>query len=78
VLGQCFAETKDIQTALKDYEEKRRFRVKDLVLKARKRCDVTHGKNMQETQAWYDELRVEKGDNIIAGLRTTIIGGPLA
>ncbi|MFT6406017.1 MAG: FAD-dependent urate hydroxylase [Marinomonas primoryensis] len=78
VLGQCFAETKDIQTALKDYEEKRRFRVKDLVLKARKRCDVTHGKNMQETQAWYDELRVEKGDNIIAGLRTTIVGGPLA
>lgn len=78
VLGQCFAETKDIQSALKQYEEKRRFRVKDLVLKARKRCDVTHGKNMQETQAWYDELRQEKGDNIIAGLHNTIVGGPLA
>lgn len=77
VLGQCFAETKDIHAALKSYEEKRRFRVKDLVLKARKRCDVTHGKDMQETQAWYDELRVEKGDNIIEGLRNTIINGPL-
>ncbi|AEF54416.1 FAD-dependent urate hydroxylase HpxO [Marinomonas posidonica] len=78
VLGQCFAETQDITNALKNYEEKRRFRVKDLVLKARKRCDVTHGKDMQETQAWYNELRHETGDNIIEGLRNTIAGGPLA
>lgn len=77
VLGECFAETKDIIAALKSYEEKRRFRVKDLVLKARKRCDVTHAKDPEETQAWYDELRVEKGDNIIEGLRNTIINGPL-
>ncbi|MEO9276096.1 FAD-dependent urate hydroxylase HpxO [Marinomonas sp. 5E14-1] len=77
VLGECFAETKDIVAALKNYEEKRRFRVKDLVLKARKRCDVTHAKNPEETQAWYDELRIEKGDNIIEGLRNTIINGPL-
>ncbi|MEP0073134.1 MAG: FAD-dependent urate hydroxylase HpxO [Marinomonas sp.] len=77
VLGECFAETKDIVAALKSYEEKRRFRVKDLVLKARKRCDVTHAKDPEETQAWYDELRVEKGDNIIEGLRNTIINGPL-
>lgn len=77
VLGECFAESKDILVALKSYEEKRRFRVKDLVLKARKRCDVTHAKDPKETQAWYDELRVEKGDNIIEGLRNTIINGPL-
>lgn len=86
VLGQCFADqfkekgktVSGVLAALKQYEEERRFRVKDLVLKARKRCDVTHGKDMQETQAWYDELRHETGENIIAGLRTTIIGGPLA
>ncbi|MDB4836936.1 FAD-dependent urate hydroxylase HpxO [Marinomonas sp.] len=83
VLGQCFAEygevksQTDIEAVLKAYEEKRHVRTKDLVLKARKRCDVTHGKDMAETQAWYDELRVEKGDNIIAGLRNTIMGGPL-
>jgi FAD-dependent urate hydroxylase len=77
VLGQCFAETKDIHAAIKNYEEKRRFRVQDLVLKARKRCDVTHGKDMQETQAWYDDLRVEKGENIIEGIRNTIVDGPL-
>jgi len=78
VLGQCFAKTPDIEAALLDYQSERRFRVKDLVLKARKRCDVTHGKNMQETLAWYDELRQEKGDNIIEGLRNTIVGGPLS
>lgn len=78
VLGQCFAKTHDIHTAIKNYEEKRCFRVQDLVLKARKRCDVTHGKDMKETQAWYDELRIEKGENIIEGLRNTILGGPLA
>lgn len=83
VLGQCFAEhgtiksPADVETILKTYEEKRRFRVKDLVLKARKRCDVTHGANMAETQAWYNELKVEKGDKIIEGLRNTIINGPL-
>ncbi|MBJ7537488.1 FAD-dependent urate hydroxylase HpxO [Marinomonas transparens] len=83
VLGQCFAEARlitntDIKNVLKSYEKKRHFRAKDLVLKARKRCDVTHGKDMQETQAWYDELRAEKGENIIAGLSNTILGGPLA
>ncbi|BFM48718.1 FAD-dependent urate hydroxylase HpxO [Marinomonas sp. THO17] len=78
VLGQCFAKNTDIESALLNYQSERRFRVKDLVLKARKRCDVTHGKDMQETQAWYDELRQETGDNIIEGLRNTIIGGPLS
>lgn len=83
VLGQCFAECSqatpfNISKVLKAYEEKRRGRVKDLVLKARKRCDVTHGKDMQKTQAWYDELHAETGENIMAGLQATIIGGPLA
>ncbi|VFT76376.1 putative flavoprotein monooxygenase [Klebsiella aerogenes] len=35
--------------------------VRDLVLKARKRCDITHGKDMQLTEAWYQELREETG-----------------
>ncbi|ADZ93016.1 FAD-dependent urate hydroxylase HpxO [Marinomonas mediterranea] len=78
VLGQCFAKIKDIEAALKEYEAARRFRVKDLVLKARKRCDVTHGKDMSETLAWYDELKVESGEGIIDGLKKTILGGPLA
>ena len=82
VLGQCFSKLsslthESVAIALSDYEEQRRDRVKDLVLKARKRSQVTHGENMQETQAWYDELKLETGENIIAGLKATILGGPL-
>ncbi|MEL0614757.1 FAD-dependent urate hydroxylase HpxO [Marinomonas arenicola] len=77
VLGMAFADTQDIESALQAYQSKRHERAKDLVLKARKRCDVTHGKNMKVTQAWYDELKQEQGDNIMAGLKETIIGGPL-
>jgi len=77
VLGQCFATTKEVKEALLQYQSLRHERAKDLVLKARKRCDVTHGKDMSVTQAWYDELRQETGENIIAGLKDTILGGPL-
>jgi FAD-dependent urate hydroxylase len=66
-----------IEDALLRYQEKRAWRVKDLVLKARKRCDVTHGKDMQETKAWYADLYHETGDRILAGMRETIVGGPL-
>lgn len=77
VLGQCVAQQISIEAALQLYQSQRHERAKDLVLKARKRCDVTHGKDMSVTQAWYDELRKETGDNIIAGLKETILGGPL-
>lgn len=77
VLGQCFSQMQGIEQALLDYQKKRHARTKDLVLKARKRCDVTHGKDMSVTQAWYDELREEKGENIMEGLKVTIQGGPL-
>lgn len=77
VLGQMFATHDNIEQALLAYQNKRCDRVKDLVLKARKRCDVTHGKQMDKTLRWYDELRTETGSRIMAGLRETICGGPL-
>ncbi|WP_029589808.1 FAD-dependent urate hydroxylase HpxO [Franconibacter helveticus] len=67
-----------IEDALLRYQEKRAYRVKDLVLKARKRSDVTHGKEMSVTDGWYEELKSETGDRILAGMRETIMGGPLA
>lgn len=80
VLGQIFAQKPDsIEAALKEYEAKRAPRVKDLVLKARKRCNVTHAvDSMEKTQAWYDELRNESGKHIMDGMAVTILGGPLA
>lgn len=67
-----------IEDALLRYQEKRSYRVKDLVLKARKRCDVTHGKEMAITRSWYEELKTETGERILSGMKETIMGGPLA
>ncbi|PRD16910.1 FAD-dependent urate hydroxylase HpxO [Pantoea coffeiphila] len=77
VLGAVFREHRDIESALREYEIQRCDRVRDLVLKARKRCDVTHGKDMALTQAWYQELKEETGERIINGMCETIQGGPL-
>ncbi|KAA9001337.1 FAD-dependent urate hydroxylase HpxO [Affinibrenneria salicis] len=66
-----------VEDALRRYQERRLPRVTELVLKARKRCDITHGKSWPLTQAWYDELKTETGEGILAGLQTTITGGPL-
>lgn len=66
-----------IEDALLRYQQQRAPRVKDLVLKARKRCDVTHGKEMALTQAWYEDLKHETGEKILAGMCETILGGPL-
>jgi FAD-dependent urate hydroxylase len=77
VLGRCFAHPDTIENTLKQYENQRTERTKDLVLKARKRCDITHGKDPRLTEAWYQELRQETGENIIEGLSSTIMGGPI-
>ncbi|WAT02591.1 FAD-dependent urate hydroxylase HpxO [Rouxiella chamberiensis] len=66
-----------IEDALLRYQERRAPRVKDLVLKARKRCDVTHGKEMAITEQWYQDLRQETGERILGGMCETILGGPL-
>lgn len=77
VLGQCFALPISVEQILLHYHQQRVGRVKDLVLKARKRCDITHGKEQALTDAWYAELRGETGENIIKGLATTILGAPI-
>lgn len=77
VLGNVLRDNSDIVTALRQYEALRCERVRELVLKARKRCDITHGKDMALTKAWYQELKTETGERIINGLCETIQGGPL-
>lgn len=77
VLHDVFRQTHDIHAALQQYEMRRCDRVRDLVLKARKRCDITHGKDMALTEAWYQELKAETGERIINGLCETIQHGPL-
>ncbi|QRY46350.1 FAD-dependent urate hydroxylase HpxO [Mycolicibacterium boenickei] len=67
----------DVRAALAGYQDTRSQRAADLVLRARKRCDVTHAKDPETTAAWYDELRNEDGTNIIRGIVGNIMGGPL-
>lgn len=67
----------DVHAALAAYESSRTERAGELVLRARKRCDVTHGKDPEKTAAWYDELRGEDGTNVIRGIVGNILGGPL-
>lgn len=52
--------------------------MKNLVLKARKRCEAAHGKDMAIPQDGYEERKSEIGERILAGLWATILGGPQA
>jgi FAD-dependent urate hydroxylase len=67
-----------VADALKRYEKLRGDRTANIILKARKRADMIHGKDLARTQAWYDSLATEKGDNIIRAISELILQGPLA
>ncbi len=69
--------TLGLQDALKRYQNKRNERANELVLRARKRCDVTHMKDEAVTKEWYEELRKEQGPHIMKGIISNIIGNPL-
>ena len=67
----------DVHAALAAYQAARTERAGELVLRARKRCDVTHAKDPETTARWYAELRNEDGSNVIRGIVGNILGGPL-
>lgn len=69
--------TLGLEDALRCYQNKRNERANELVLRARKRCDVTHMKDEAVTQAWYEELRREQGGHIMQGIISNIVGNPL-
>ncbi len=69
--------TLGLEDALRRYQNKRNERANELVLRARKRCDVTHMKDETVTQAWYEELRREQGGHIMQGIISNIVGNPL-
>jgi len=66
-----------IEDCLRRYEALRNERTADLILKARKRCDITHGKDMALTRQWYEELKTEDGRSIMEAMARNILGGPL-
>lgn len=66
-----------IEDALARYQAKRAPRVKELVLKARKRCNVTHMKDKAVTEKWYQDLYSETGEHIMNGMVANMLGSPL-
>jgi FAD-dependent urate hydroxylase len=66
-----------VEDSLKRYEMIRKDRATDVVLKARKRSDVTHGKDPEKTQQWYEDLKQEDGTEIMNAICKTILAGPL-
>ena len=69
--------TLGLEDALKRYQNKRNERTREMVLRARKRCDVTHMKDEQVTKEWYEDLRKEQGPHIMNGIISNIVGNPL-
>lgn len=69
--------TLGLQDSLKRYQNKRNERTAEMVLRARKRCDVTHMKDELVTQEWYSDLRKEQGPHIMKGIISNIVGNPL-
>jgi FAD-dependent urate hydroxylase len=66
-----------VEDALLRYEAARRERTADIIVRARKRSNVTHGIEPDKTLEWYDELAREDGTSIMRALAATILGGPL-
>lgn len=63
--------------ALQRYESARLDRVADIIDRARTRSNITHGKDPEKTQQWYESLKQEDGSNIMGAITRTILGGPL-
>ncbi|MEM9978501.1 MAG: monooxygenase, partial [Cyanobacteria bacterium P01_D01_bin.2] len=77
-LANCLSTTNiSVADALKRYQDSRLDRVSQLVLKARKRANMIHGKVPEHTQQWYNELATEDGTNIMNAISETILQGPM-
>ncbi len=78
VLGLVFATTSlGVTDSLRRYERARTERAADLVLRARKRAEETHGFDPETTAAWYEGLRRETGENVIRGIVGNIADSPV-
>ena len=66
-----------VADALQRYEQARKERTAQLVLKARKRTGLIYGYDPTATERWYEELKVEPPDAVINALAKIILSGPM-
>lgn len=78
VLTNCLLTSNiSVEDSLRRYDAVRCDRTAEIVLRARKRANMTHGHEPEKTQAWYQDLKTEDGSRIMAAIGNTILGGPL-
>lgn len=65
-----------VEDALARYDSERVPRTEDVVVRARRRAELSHGHDPERTAEWYRELAVSDGSDIIDGICRTIEGGP--
>ena len=76
VLAKCLElRAADVVAALDLYNTARVDRTAQIMLRARSRSELTHGRSPAHTQAWYQELAQETGQRVIAGIVKTTLGG---
>jgi FAD-dependent urate hydroxylase len=66
-----------VADALRRYERERKQRTTDLVLKARRRADQIHGKDWDITEKWYEQLKMERPEEVTGAIAKTILGSAL-
>jgi FAD-dependent urate hydroxylase len=65
-----------VEDALARYGEERVDRTGEIMRRARNRAQLTHAHDPDATDAWYEELRTETGEGIMAGITRSILAGP--
>lgn len=78
VLTRCLLTTNiSVPNALNRYEQARKDRTADLILKARKRANLIYGHDPSATQQWYRDLKQDPPEAVINALAKVILAGPM-
>lgn len=67
---------RSVPDALRRYQDERFPRTTDIMRRARKRSDLTHGVDPAATDEWYRSLAGDPAEGIIAGLVQSVVTGP--
>jgi len=66
-----------VEDALKRYESDRHQRTSAIVVKARQRAEMIHGKDPEITKQWYKQLTQEAPSDVTDAIAKTILSGPM-
>jgi len=67
---------RSVSDALSRYQAERLPRTADITRRARNRAQMTHGQDPLALQSWYQSLKRETGEIVVAGLIQSVASGP--